>query len=260
MEDLFGLFKRSPELKIYYFIGRLNPPHPGHIAALIQMIERANADNSVALIILGSGPKRERTMDNPIPYETKEAFLRYILPKRLKYSIMQMTTGLADVEQWYQAVLSHITPPTCVEFIRFAGDKGNNATKLQYMDTHLSRIPKCTSGTIAIPPLMANASTEMSATEVRKTAYKAHLDQLRTGIDGYEVFRAKYSGFYKEFTRNIYNDILMPVLEASPEDIDMYIQTSKMPSKAKSKSKAKTKKNKANGNRANANRANGGND
>ena len=242
MKALFGLFKRSPELKIYYFIGRLNPPHPGHIAALIQMIERANADNSVALIILGSGPKRKRTMDNPIPYDTKKAFLRYILPKKLKYSIMQMTTGLADVEQWYQSVLSHIPPPTCVDFIRFAGDKGDNATKLQYMDIHLSKIPKCTSGTIAIPPIMANASTEMSATEVRKTAYKAHLNELKTGISGYEMFREKYSGFYKEFTRNIYLDIIMPILEANPEDIDTYIKTSKMPSKSKSKSKAKTKK------------------
>jgi len=240
MKALFGLFKKSPELKIYYFIGRLNPPHPGHIATLIQMIEMANANNSVALIILGSGPKRERTMDNPIPYETKKAFLRYILPKKLKYSIMQMTTGLADVEQWYQSVLSHIKPPTCVDFIRFAGDKGDNATKLQYMDTHLSKMPKCTSGTIAIPPIMANASTELSATAVRKTAYKAHLNQLRTGIDGYAVFHIAYGEFYKEFTRNIYNDILIPVLEATPEDIDRYIETSKMPSKAK------TKKNKAN--------------
>jgi hypothetical protein len=248
MEDLFGLFKKSPELKIYYFIGRLNPPHPGHIEALIQMIQMANADNSVALIILGSGPKRERTMDNPIPYETKEAFLRYILPRGLKYFIMQMTTGLADVEQWYQSVLSHIKPPTCVDFIRFAGDKGNNATKLKYMDDHLSKKPHCKSGTVAIPPVMANASTEMSATTVRKTAYKAHLDELQKGIDGYNVFRAKYGGFYKEFTRNVYNDIIMPALEASPDNIERYLTTTKLPSKSKSKSKSKTKKNRANGN------------
>jgi hypothetical protein len=244
MEDLFGLFKKSHELKIYYFIGRLNPPHPGHIKALIQMIEIANADNSVALIILGSGPKRERTMDNPIPYETKEAFLRYILPRGLKYFIMQMTTGLADVEQWHQSVLTHIPPPSCVEFIRFAGDKGDNATKLKYMDTHLMKKSNCKAGTIAIPPLMANSSTEMSATEVRKTAYKAHLDELLTGSNGFEDFHKKYGKFYKEFTRNIYMDIIMPALEASPDQFDAYIKTTKMPSKSKTKSK--TKKNKAN--------------
>lgn len=245
MEDLFELFKRSPELKIYYFIGRLNPPHPGHIAALIQMIRMANADNSVALIILGSGPKKERTMENPIPYETKEAFLRYILPGELRYFIMQMSSSLADVYQWYNSVLTHIPPPTSVEFIRFAGDKDDNATKLQYMDEHLSKTGS--TRTIAIPPVMANALTQMSATRVRKYAYIAHLNELQnvqnaqTGANGYEDFNAKYGGFYREFTRNIYEDIIMPALEATPEQIDAYIKTSKMPSKTKTAKKAKGK-------------------
>jgi hypothetical protein len=253
MEDLYGLFKRSPELKVYYFIGRLNPPHPGHIETLIQMIQYANADNSVPLIILGSGPKRERTMDNPIPFETKEAFLHYILPRRLKYEIRQMTTGLADVELWYQSILSHINPPSCVEFIRFAGDKGDNATKLQYMDTHLGKLPQCKARTFPIPPVMADAATEMSATTVRKFAYKSHLDQLRKGTNGFASFDAKYGGFYKEFTRNIYSDILFPVIEASPEDIERYLSLSKMPSKSKTKkngpkrSKSKGRKRTANG-------------
>jgi nicotinamide mononucleotide adenylyltransferase len=264
MEDSYELFKRSDQLKIYYFIGRLNPPHPGHIDALIQMISMANADNSVALIILGSGPKKERTMDNPIPYETKEAFLRYILPPQLKYAIVQMTSQLANIDQWYKSVLAHIPPPSSVSFIRFAGDKGDNSTKLQFIDVHLiKKNPYSTSSSIAIPPLMANASTEMSATRVRKLAYKAHLDQLQTGINGYEVFNTAYGGFYREFTRNIYQDIIMPALEASPEQIDAYIKTSKLPSKAKpktekkSKSKSKTaKKSKTSKYRANASRAN----
>ena len=75
----------------------------------------------------------------------------------------------------------------------------------------------------------------MSATAVRKTAYKAHLDQLQKGIDGYTLFHAVYGKFYKEFTRNIYFDIIMPILKATPEDIDRYIETTKMPSKAKTK-------------------------
>ena len=257
MEDLYGLFKKSPELKVYYFIGRLNPPHPGHIETLIQMIQYANADNSVPLIILGSGPKRERTMDNPIPFETKEAFLRYILPRGLKYEIRQMTTGLADVELWYQSILSHIKPPSCVEFIRFAGDKGDNATKLSYMDTHLGKLPKCSARTFPIPPVMANASTELSATAVRKFAYKSHLDELNKGKNGFAAFEAKYGGFYKEFTRNIYSDILFPVLEASPKDIETYLSTSKMPSKSKTKKNA-SKRSKSKGRKSKANRANGG--
>ena len=268
MEDLYGLFKRSPELKVYYFIGRLNPPHQGHITALIQMIERANADNSVALIILGSGPKRERTMDNPIPYETKEAFLRYILPRGLRYEIRQMTTGLADVELWYQSILSHIKPPSCVEFIRFAGDKGDNATKLTYMDTHLGKLPRCKAFTVPIPPVMANAETEMSATTVRKFAYRAHLNEMlgvtnakganekgangkgtnekgshKKGLNGFAAFNAEYHKFYKEFTRNIYNDIIMPILEFTPEKIEEYITPTK-PKTKKNGSKPKRSKSK----------------
>lgn len=274
MEDLYGLFKRSPELKVYYFIGRLNPPHQGHIAALIQMIERANADNSVALIILGSGPKRERTMDNPIPYETKEAFLRYILPRGLRYEIRQMTTGLADVELWYQSILSHIKPPSCVEFIRFAGDKGDNATKLTYMDTHLGKLPRCKAFTVPIPPVMANAETEMSATTVRKFAYRAHLNEMlgitnekgangkdtneksshKKGLNGFAAFNAEYHKFYKEFTRNIYNDIIMPILEFSPEKIEEYITPTKPKTK---KNGTKPKRSKSKGKKANG-AANGG--
>ena len=274
MDDLYGLFKQSPELKVYYFIGRLNPPHQGHIAALIQMIERANADNSVALIILGSGPKRERTMDNPIPYETKEAFLRYILPRGLRYEIRQMTTGLADVELWYQSILSHIPPPSCAEFIRFAGDKGDNATKLTYMDTHLGKLPRCKAFTVPIPPVMVNAETEMSATTVRKFAYRAHLNEMlgitnekgangkgangkgahKKGLNGFAAFNAEYGKFYNEFTRNIYNDMIMPILEFSPEKIEEYITPTKPKTK---KNGTKSKRSKSKGKKAS--RANGSN-
>jgi hypothetical protein len=211
-------------------------------------------------------------MDNPIPFETKEAFLRYILPRGLKYEIRQMTTGLADVELWYQSILSHIAPPSCVEFIRFAGDKGDNATKLKYMDTHLAKLPKCSARTFPIPPVMADAETEMSATTVRKFAYRAHLNEMlgitngksangkgahKKGLNGFAAFDAKYGGFYKEFARNIYSDILFPVLEATPEDIERYLTSSKMPSKSKTK-KNGPKRSKSKGRKSKANRANGG--
>ena len=40
--------------KLFYFIGRLNPPHNGHIAALKKLVHMANKENSVPLILLGS--------------------------------------------------------------------------------------------------------------------------------------------------------------------------------------------------------------
>jgi hypothetical protein len=104
---------------------------------------------------------------------------------------------------------------------------------------------------------MADASTEMSATTVRKFAYKSHLDELRKGKNGFAAFEAKYGGFYKEFTRNIYTDILFPVLQSSPEDIETYLTSSKMPSKSKTK-KNGPKRSKSKGRKSKANRANGG--
>jgi len=134
-EDPYALFKQSPNLKIYYFIGRLNPPHEGHIEALTTMIKDANAEKSVALILLGSGPfEGERTMDNPIPYESKEIFLRYILPPDLHYEIRKMTNQADDVSLWYQTILSHIKPPLSIEFIRYAGNKDGNLEKSNFME------------------------------------------------------------------------------------------------------------------------------
>ena len=38
---------------IYYFIGRLNPPHAGHEVALSRLLELAREDRSIPLILLG---------------------------------------------------------------------------------------------------------------------------------------------------------------------------------------------------------------
>ena len=83
------------------------------------------------------------------------------------------------------------------------------------------------------------------------------MDQLRKGTNGFAAFDAEYGGFYKEFTRNIYSDILFPVLDALPKDIETYLTTSKMPSKSKTKKNA-PKRSKSKGRKSKANRANGG--
>jgi hypothetical protein len=243
MEDTYSLFRRDPHLKIFYFIGRLNPPHEGHIRALIQMIERANAENSVALILIGSGPKGERTMDNPVTFETKCEFLNYIIPPHLNYSLRPLKNPISDVEQWFHNVLTHIESPTQVSFIRFAGDKGDNATKFKHVDSHFKLLhSKAESTTVALPPVMASASKEMSATIVRKDAYKALLKAGPEG--GYHIFREIYGGFYKEFTGQIYREIIEVVQELSPADIASYIETTKLPKKSKSKTASASKSSK----------------
>lgn len=217
-EDPYELFKSSPNLKIYYFIGRLNPPHEGHIAALTQMIEEANASNSVALILLGSGPfEGERTMDNPISYESKVDFLRYKLPPHLKYEIRQMTKAADDVTLWYQSILSHIESPSSVEFIRFAGDKDGNLEKSSYMEkTLLNRFPTSKASATSVKAKMANAKTAKSATAIRKFVYEAHIKELEGGPKGFDAFREKYHELYLDFTQQMYDEILYPILHPNP--------------------------------------------
>lgn len=249
MEDPYSLFKSNPHLKIYYFIGRLNPPHEGHIMALIQMIETANADGSVPLILIGSGPKGLRTMDNPVTFETKTEFLKYILPSHLKYAVRPLKNPLEEVTSWYHDVLPHVNEPRQVSFIRFAGDKGDNATKFKHLDERFAQLhPVANSITVPIQPVMATVSKEMSATIVRKTAYSCLLNQMKGLGDGLDMFRQQYGKFYGEFCAHIYREILEVVEGLNPQDIQSYIDTSKLPKNKTSKSKkskaSKSKKSK----------------
>ncbi len=66
--------------------------------------------------------------------------------------------------------------------------------------------------------------------------------------EGYEVFREGLGLFYKEFTGQIYREIIEVVQGISPEDIQHYIDTTKLPKnprvktgKANAKSKPKLK-------------------
>ena len=253
MEDQYALFKRDPHLKIYYFIGRLNPPHEGHIRALIQMIEEANSNGSVALILIGSGPKGLRTMDNPVTFETKTEFLKYIIPPELKYVVRHLKNPIGDVEQWYHNVLAHIEQPSKVSFIRFAGDKGDNATKFKHLDNRFQTLhADAESVTIPIPPIMASASKEMSATIVRKTAYKCLLMEREGKGDGFYMFREEYEDFYKAFCEQIYREITEVVQEVPPSNIETYIEKTKLPKKARTKKTGKPKaSSKSRGRRAN---------
>jgi nicotinamide mononucleotide adenylyltransferase len=262
--DMFELFKGSPDLKIYYFIGRLNPPHEGHIEALIQMIKEANANNSVALILLGSGPfEGERTMDNPIPYESKVAFLKYklaILNPGLKYEIRKMSDPVNDVSLWYQSILSHIKPPLSVEFIRYAGNKDGNLEKSNYMEKTLpKRFPTAKARGLAVKAKTVNATnaetvnaknvnatnaetvnakmvnaknaetvnakTAYSASAIREFAYTQYLSGLQDRTDGFASFDEKYKKLYGDFTRQMYNEILFPIQneKLTPAQVRAYI-------------------------------------
>ena len=233
----YSLFS-GVDLKIYFFIGRLNPPHPGHIAALEHVIRSANADGSRPLILLGSGPKGERTLDNPIPFETKAEFLSALLiPQGLEFTLRRMTSALPDLIQWYTDILTHSPEPRSVQFIRVAGDKGDNSTKFDYLIKPLSSLgPNVSLTTFALPPIKSGAGADdMSATIVRKDAYQHFI--MDRGQGGFQMFASKYGGFYGPYTAQIYKDICFPAASMSDDDIQEYIT----PTKPKSK-KTKTSK------------------
>jgi hypothetical protein len=199
------------------------------------MITAANADGSEPLILLGSGPNGgERTMDNPVPFETKEQFLRYILPG-LTFTVRRITNQVADVVQWYTDVLTHVPTPRAVEFIRFAGNKDDNATKLSFIDTSLKKLgPNVTAGTVAIPPIESNSGAEeMSATIVRHHAYRCYLADKGGG--GFRDFQERFGHFYGDYCGQVYKDIVFPVLDVPDSDVEVYIETKKLPKKSRSR-------------------------
>ena len=64
-------------INIYFFIGRTNPPHLGHINVLIETIRLSGISphKYPALFLLGDGPGGIRTRDNPVEHELKERFI-----------------------------------------------------------------------------------------------------------------------------------------------------------------------------------------
>ena len=69
----------------YYFIGRLNPPHEGHIEALLNVISNAIVNRGIAIILLGSGPNGgERTSKDPLDFGLKSEFVISKLKDKLK--------------------------------------------------------------------------------------------------------------------------------------------------------------------------------
>ena len=129
-------------LKIYYFIGRLNPPHSGHIEGLRQLIQ-ASGDNGKVLILLGSGPKGIQTLNDPIDFILKRDFIVKKLSELLgddfihtkigngDIQILEMGTAAAQIASESKRMINpqHKT----VTITRFSGDKDGDLKKLEYV-------------------------------------------------------------------------------------------------------------------------------
>jgi len=219
--DFFGRDK----LTIYFFIGRMNPPHAGHEAALRQLMEMAMGEHSIPLILAGSGPNGgERTLDNPLTFITKQRVLKYRLAGSL-CEIREKTNPVGDVLNWTEEIMRN-TGQTEVEFKLVTGDKGENATKLSSILTAIVKSAQkkgmdATGESLAIRAVSTNG-VEMSATQVRKDALKAH-------VSGDASFHAKYSGYYGPHTENVFGEIVQIATQMSPEQVVGYISTGELP-------------------------------
>lgn len=234
--DFFGRGK----LTIYFFIGRMNPPHAGHEAALRQLMEHAMEEQSIPLILAGSGPNGgERTLDNPLTFLTKQRVLKYRLSGSL-CEIREKTNPIGDVLNWTEEVMRNTGrgPGTHVVFKLVTGDKGENATKL---DGILQAVVKSAekkgiiaSGKSVAIRAVSEAGVEMSATQVRK-------DALTALVRGDASFHKKYSGYYGPHTENVFGEIGQIASAMSQAQVVEYIATGELPKKSKTKSKSKKK-------------------
>lgn len=225
----------------FYFIGRLNPPHQGHMAALNTLVQTANQKNSVPLILLGSGPKGERTLDNPITYELKSKFIRAKLPGN--YILKEMKNPAADVSEYIKSSLEDKhSPVENIQITHVAGDKAEDSVKLNFIKPIASKAASTVAKTANIQTeteaitALKTEGIEMSATRVRKDAYRCFIDG-----SGETGFTEKYGWFYQESVSDIYQQIIEPAKELSEEQILEYIDTGVIGKTRKRKPSPKTK-------------------
>jgi hypothetical protein len=230
-------------LNFYFFVGRLNPPHVGHIAVLQQMVDLSKTANTMpipAIVFLGSGPRGERTLDNPVTFETKCQVVNYKIPGAgQEYEIHQRIKPEEQLVEIISGKLAQ-TPKLIrqikqINIIQVAGGKDNDAGKLEYIRTIVSDklrtlFPTIEFGTavVSIDPVSSSSrGPAMSGTEVRKDAYLSLVDG-----SGYPSFQKKYTWFYGPYTARIYEEIIFPAqtgVALTIEQLSAYIQNNQLP-------------------------------
>lgn len=259
------IYDSAPKKKasFFYFIGRLNPPHNGHIKALEILVQMANSQDSVPLILLGSGPGGISTMDNPIPFELKKQFISRVLNEKLpgsKYVIQEMKNPSQNVSQYIRQNLElrdELSNITDIQITHIAGGKDEDATKLGFVlksaaSTARSIIPEAIiiTNVATIDVATIDGETPMSATQVRKDAYKSFLeDETADGREtqlGFEKWMKKYGEFYGQDSKNIYDAILKTLTNIPKEEqissIQEYLMYGTLPQGSVTKSAAPTRK------------------
>ena len=215
----------NDEANFFYFIGRLNPPHDGHIFALKELVSKAMLKGSKALILLGSGPKQgdgdKRTFENPIPFELKKEFIEQQLlsigaNEGTNYLIQEMSTPHGDLARYIGDSLKNknVSDIKEIKINHFAGGKDEDATKLKSILDYAEKVAtkenpeaSISANVVVIEPKQNESGlSPMSATQVRKDAFKTYLDGT-----GYKGWSQQYKDFYDPIGQEIYEEILYPI-------------------------------------------------
>ena len=248
-----GLIERlDPSIiKFYYFIGRCNPPHPGHIEALTQLCQLAKNSGIPALILLGSGPQGERmSFSNPLDFATKSAFIRKKLSEAgfeegVDFVIKEMKSPYIDVPNYvatgFGKIINDGQEVEKIEVAQLAGDKGDDTTKLKgVLDAVGTKIKPLLQGAEfsgIISPVHAAVSggVAMSATEVRKTALDSYASAGFDLSKGYQKWPEKFQRYYGI---DMYEAIVRPATKliadrrenaSVKKDIDIYVSQEILP-------------------------------
>lgn len=222
-------------LYFYYFIGRLNPPHSGHIAALQQMCEAAKLHNTCAVILLGSGAKNEPRTKNPIGFSLKKEFITNKIQElgfepEVDFTIKDMSSGPFGpiAEQLNQMIESRSVPPSVIECYLYVGGKEDDATKLTSVNKYVKTMAEkavpdatVTAQIVPVKAIQSSSGASMSATQVREDAYHFFQSGEEGSTSdfepefapefraGFQRFYEKYGDFYgPKFAPKIYDDMI----------------------------------------------------
>lgn len=228
---------KDRQAKYYYFIGRLNPPHEGHVAALLNVITNALEDGGKAIILLGSGPNGGmRTSKDPLGFDLKKEFIIAKLKEELlkinpqlnieslfapngQVEILEMGRPVSQIQGVIKDDMQNLLDTLNeIYTFRISGEKDGDLEKLAWIEKGLEKariindhgeIIPITTDVIPQPAVIieSEGSDEipeaLSATRIRNIVY--NMDP--TLPDKIENFRLQTRNFYGDFTPLIFNAI-----------------------------------------------------
>jgi hypothetical protein len=246
---------------VYYIYGRFNPPHEGHFYMMLAVLERAKAEGSMVLFLLGNGPAG-KLAENPLKFELKQDIIRqYLAPagyrEGIDYKLIEVDGGKSvgsilhylighDMEMGIDTKSKenergYVGPDFEGRYtlVHVAGNKGpkegetpgqNDEEKLRFMSVSLSKHNINIGEPFVIPPAKAEAGVPMSASIVRNDARSLSLDD----------FTAKYSKIYGDNTERVWTTIRNATISMSTKTKTKTVNVARKTQTASAKHETKT--------------------